>query len=292
MSNFALDKTICIIGSNKCIVNVFAKDYKVIESDKVSNIPPVDVYITTLYDSETINFIKEHAKDGDVLIVTGDVPIGTTSDFFFPIGIPQLHIGYCPLTSMNEVQVISGFTPEAIAEISEIYGRIYSSIISVSSTDTAEMFNITRLARKQVDCAFENEIINICNRYNIDSKEIFSTTTHPVYPSPNILELVLYNHIPMIANSLDLNQKRPLRKALNFLASYSNKRMLIVASSLSEDKAFIEEVNIICPDNYMIHTELTDDQLTSEYLSANFDVIAILDDSILLPDVTCKIVKI
>lgn len=292
MSDFALEKVVCIIGANQTLVDLFSKEYKVVSTDGVSPLDTsVDVFVTTKYSWAIFEFIKAHAKEGNVVIVTGNVPLGTTMDFFGSLRVQSLHVGYCPLTSLTKTQVISGITSEAAAEISEIYRRINPSIHIASSTDTAEMYNLAKLASQHVNTALENELLDICLTYRIPVQEVFNQTPM-AYPPPDFDDLFLYHEIPLINKASKLTKKRPLRKALDFLAKYSHQRILVVASQLLEDQAFVAEVATVCPDTYTLHTSLSNEQISSEYLSANFDVIAVLDDHIALPEVSCTIVHI
>ncbi|MCD6496916.1 MAG: nucleotide sugar dehydrogenase [Deltaproteobacteria bacterium] len=92
----------------------------------------------------------------------------------------------------NTPKVVGGCTPECLKRVEVLYGRFIDHLVSVSSTDAAEMVKLLENTFRAVNIALVNEVSIMCNRLGLDSWEVIdAASTKPFgymrfYPGPGL----------------------------------------------------------------------------------------------------------
>lgn len=133
--------------------------------------------------------IAKGLKKGDIVVLETTVPVGTTQKIIKPIlekisGLKagkDFHLGFSPermmtgyaISRYKEVpKVVGGINPEATHQIAEFYRKFCSTVVEVSSIETAEMTKIGEGVYRDVNIALANELFKICENNNIDFWEM------------------------------------------------------------------------------------------------------------------------
>lgn len=153
--------------------------------------------------------ISQYLQKDQLVILESSTYPGTTREVIKPAleqgsglvaGI-DFHIGYSPerIDPGNESfkveqisKVISGLTPECLELAEELYGKVFESVVSVSSPEVAEFTKLLENAHRLVNISFINELATICDEMNIDIWEVIEAAKTkpfgftPYYPGPGI----------------------------------------------------------------------------------------------------------
>ena len=143
--------------------------------------------------SANIDFIKRVSEsvasnliDGDFVILRSTVKLGTTNQIVRPIldrVKREYGLSFCPertlegaaLTELGALPQIIG-TSNAADKLraNSIFTRLTSSVVHVSSIETAELIKLTDNMQRDVHFAISNEVAKIGNAYEIDASEVIS----------------------------------------------------------------------------------------------------------------------
>ena len=140
-----------------------------------------------------IDFIKRVSEsvasnliDGDFVILRSTVKLGTTNQVVRPIldrATRSYGLSFCPertlegaaLAELGSLPQIIGTSNEVDkARANEIFTRLTSSVVHVSSIETAELIKLTDNMQRDVHFAISNEVAKIGNFYEIDASEVIS----------------------------------------------------------------------------------------------------------------------
>lgn len=143
--------------------------------------------------SANIDFIKRVSEsvasnliDEDFVILRSTVKLGTTNQIVRPIldrAKRAYGLSFCPertlegaaLTELGALPQIIG-TSNAADKLraNSIFTRLTSSVVHVSSIETAELIKLTDNMQRDVHFAISNEVAKIGNVYEIDASEVIS----------------------------------------------------------------------------------------------------------------------
>lgn len=170
----------------------------------INDLQDCSVYIVTVptpvdrFNKPDVSFISSAScevgtilKKGDIVIYESTVYPGATEDVCVPIlekisGLKlntDFFVGYSPErinpgdrvhTPANVVKVLAGSTPEATAEIKELYSVVIgeSLVYPVSSIKAAEACKVIENAQRDVNIAFINEMAKLLNTMGLDTSEV------------------------------------------------------------------------------------------------------------------------
>lgn len=130
--------------------------------------------------------VASNLVDGDFVILRSTVKLGTTNQVVKPIldaSQKRYGLSFCPertlegaaLAELGSLPQIIGAANEAdISRAKSIFARLTSSVIQVSSIETAELIKLTDNMQRDVHFAISNEVAKICNIFDIDASEVIS----------------------------------------------------------------------------------------------------------------------
>mgnify|MGYP003961361649 CR=1 FL=1 len=160
------------------------------------------------YVKSTLNLIKEHLREGQLLILESTTYPGTTAEEIVPViealGFKvgeNFYIGYSPeredpgnkdYTTKTIPKVVSGHTKNCLEVTTALYDQIVDTTVPVSSTQVAEMTKILENIHRAVNIGLVNELKMVADKMNIDINEVIkAAATKPFgftayYPGPGL----------------------------------------------------------------------------------------------------------
>jgi len=160
------------------------------------------------YVKSTLNLIKSHLVDNQVLILESTTYPGTTEEEIVPIIQEQgfkigenFYVGYSPeredpgnnnYTTKTIPKVVSGHTSNCLKLVQSIYDMIIDQTVPVSSTQVAEMTKILENIHRAVNIGLVNELKMVAHKMNIDINEVIKAASTkpfgftPYYPGPGL----------------------------------------------------------------------------------------------------------
>ena len=141
--------------------------------------------------------VASNLKDGDFVILRSTVKLGTTNTIVKPI-LNQTNrkfgLAFCPERTLEGAALSElGLLPQIIGTSNEsdkskanfIFTKLTSSVVHVSSIETAELIKLTDNMQRDVHFAISNEIAKIGNIFEIDASEVI-TAGKLGYPRTNL----------------------------------------------------------------------------------------------------------
>ena len=160
------------------------------------------------YVKSTLNLIKEHLREGQLLILESTTYPGTTAEEIVPViekvGFKvgeNFYIGYSPeredpgnkdYTTKTIPKVVSGHTKNCLEVTTALYDQIVDQTVPVSSTQVAEMTKILENIHRAVNIGLVNELKMVADKMNIDINEVIKAAATkpfgftPYYPGPGL----------------------------------------------------------------------------------------------------------
>ena len=154
--------------------------------------------------------IGQNMTGDELVIVRSTCPVGTTRQKVVPTLKEELekkgfkkdiNIAFAPertaegvaLKELNELpQIIGGINSECSFRASELFRNLTPTIIQVSSLETAEMIKLIDNSFRDVQFAYANEIMLLCEQVGVDTHEciknsnIHYTRNNIALPSPGV----------------------------------------------------------------------------------------------------------
>lgn len=147
------------------------------------------------------NSILPYIKKGNIVILESTSPVGTTEKIIKPIleksGLDigtDIYLGYCPERVIpgkiieelcNNDRIIGGINEVSALRIKDVYENFVKGQLFITDTNTAEMVKLTENAFRDVNIAFANELLKICDLLGINVWELISYCNK--HPRVNIL---------------------------------------------------------------------------------------------------------
>lgn len=113
-------------------------------------------------------------------------------DFFLAYSPERVDPGNDSFTLSNTPKVIAGITHSCLHLAQMLYSQIVDKVVSVSSTDTAEMVKLLENTFRSINIALVNEFAIMCHRLGLDVWEIINAAASkpfgfmPFYPGPGL----------------------------------------------------------------------------------------------------------
>ena len=160
------------------------------------------------YVKSTLDLVKDHLREEQVLILESTTYPGTTEEEIVPViealGFKvgeNFYIGYSPeredpgnkdYTTKTIPKVVSGHTKNCLEVTTALYDQIVDQTVPVSSTQVAEMTKILENIHRAVNIGLVNELKMVADKMNIDINEVIKAAATkpfgftPYYPGPGL----------------------------------------------------------------------------------------------------------
>lgn len=141
--------------------------------------------------------VANHLNDGDLVILRSTVKLGTTNTVVKPILEQTNHeygLAFCPERTLEGAALSElGSLPQIIgtsndtdkSKANSVFTKLTSSVVHVSSIETAELIKLTDNMQRDVHFAISNEVAKIGNVFEIDASEVI-TAGKLGYPRTNL----------------------------------------------------------------------------------------------------------
>ena len=160
------------------------------------------------YIQSTLQSIKVHLRENQLLVLESTTYPGTTEEEILPIiedaGFivgDNFFIGYSPeredpgnkdYTTKTIPKVVSGYTENCLKLTKALYDQIVDQTVPVSSPRVAEMTKILENIHRAVNIGLVNELKMVADKMNIDIYEVINAAATkpfgftPYYPGPGL----------------------------------------------------------------------------------------------------------
>jgi UDP-N-acetyl-D-glucosamine dehydrogenase len=160
------------------------------------------------YILKAVSEVRRYLRRGQLVILESTTFPGTTSEVILPMleesGLrvgEDFYLVYSPervdpgndrFRTRNIPKVVGGITPACTRHAAELYGNALERVVTVSSTEIAEMAKLLENTFRSVNIGFINEFSLLCDELGIDVWEIIdaaaerSTDFMPFYPGPGL----------------------------------------------------------------------------------------------------------
>ena len=160
------------------------------------------------YIKSTLDLVKSHLREEQLLILESTTYPGTTAEEIVPViealGFKigeNFYIGYSPeredpgnknFSTQTIPKVVSGHTQNCLEMVKSLYDEIVDQTVPVSSTQVAEMTKILENIHRAVNIGLVNELKMVADKMNIDINEVIQAAATkpfgftPYYPGPGL----------------------------------------------------------------------------------------------------------
>lgn len=144
-----------------------------INSDKTINLKHINTVKKTL---------NKYIKENDTIILESSIFVGGTRKLFSSFLKKNINVCFSPeRISPGEFEdctkipkIISGLNNESLLFIKNLYSQVIDTVISVSSTETAELCKLYENCFRVVNIAYVNEIADLSTKFNINFDEVIN----------------------------------------------------------------------------------------------------------------------
>jgi nucleotide sugar dehydrogenase len=239
--------------------------------------------------------LKTIAKPGSLIMVESSVYVGATKELFGEFRHNGVFVGFSPERvdpgrtepPMELIpKVISGVDESSLQRCSEIYGRVFQTIVPVSSTECAEMCKLYENCFRMVNIAYVNEISDMCDEKGISVHEMINASSTkpfgfmPFYPGLGVgghcipfnpYYLTKNGTLPVLEYSTHLMEKRPMKKANELVRHYQPNTVLVVGIGFKKGESLTTNSPGLALYKEFVrlgkHVDVYDPIVQSEYLT-------------------------
>jgi UDP-N-acetyl-D-glucosamine dehydrogenase len=155
-----------------------------------------------------VQVIRNHIRPGQLIILESTTYPGTTreivlpileesglragSEFFLAYSPERVDPGNATYGTRNIPKVVGGVTPRCAETAVLFYRQFIENVISVSSTDCAEMVKLLENTFRSVNIALANEMALACHSFGVNVWEVIEAAKTkpfgfmPFYPGPGL----------------------------------------------------------------------------------------------------------
>ena len=152
--------------------------------------------------------IAQHLHPGQLVVLESTTYPGTTRELLLPLfeekglGVGKdFYLAYSPeridpgnesFNLVNTPKVVAGITPSCSEAVQKLYSQIVTQVVTVSSTDTAEMVKLLENTFRSINIALVNEFAIMCHRLGLNVWEVIAAAASkpfgfmPFYPGPGL----------------------------------------------------------------------------------------------------------
>lgn len=246
--------------------NIYSTKQNVLFTTSQSDLMNVDCYLVCVPTNvvneqpdltnliQARDLLRSVAQYGSTIVIESSVYVGATRELFSEFSGCGIYIGFSPERvdpgriepPTHEIpKIISGLNMVSLDSIREYYSPVFTKLVEVSSTETAEMCKLYENCFRLVNIAYVNEIADACNRIGINPQEMISASATkpfgfmPFYPGlgigghciPNNPYYLMKNNrdiLPIVDQSIKLMETRPESKAKQLTEKYFFNNVLII----------------------------------------------------------------
>jgi nucleotide sugar dehydrogenase len=206
------------------------------------------------------------AKRNSTIVIESTIFVGGTRELFSDFLKCDVYVGFSPErvdpgriepVHSDIPKVVSGLNDDSCKMIIKYYSKIFSKLVSVSSTECAEMCKIYENCFRLINIAYANEMSDLCGDFKINPYEMINACSTkpfgfmPFYPglgvgghcipvNPYYIAKGNFKNLPCLEMSLKNSEQRPYKKAEKILSENKNSNnILIVGAAFKPGESLI-----------------------------------------------------
>lgn len=184
------------------------------------------------------DMVSRIAQPGSTVVVESSVTVGMTRALFSPLLEKGVHVGFSPervdpgrtFPAFEDIpKVVSGLNQASLERITELYSRVFNTVVPVSKPEVAEFTKLYENCQRLINIAYVNEIADACAKHGVDVHEVVNASaTKPFGFMPYAPSLGAGGHcipvnpfylfancdLPLLRSAAMANQERPAAKAV------------------------------------------------------------------------------
>lgn len=184
------------------------------------------------------DMVSRIARPGSTVVVESSVTVGMTRKLFSPLLAKGVHVGFSPervdpgrtFPAFEDIpKVVSGLDTASLERITELYSRVFNTVVPVSKPEVAEFTKLYENCQRLINIAYVNEIADACAKHGVDVHEVVAASaTKPFGFMPYTPSLGAGGHcipvnpfylfancdLPLLRSAAMANQQRPAAKAV------------------------------------------------------------------------------
>jgi UDP-N-acetyl-D-glucosamine dehydrogenase len=189
-----------------------------LDFDELARMDAIDICVPTplrktrdpdvSYIVAAVKEIAPRLKKGQLIVLESTTYPGTTDelvrpmleeggmtvgrDFFLSFSPERVDPGNERYHTRNIPKVVGGVTPACTAAVAELYGTVMEQVVTVTSTQVAEMVKLLENTFRSVNIGLVNELALMCDKMGIDVWEVIDAAATkpfgfmPFYPGPGL----------------------------------------------------------------------------------------------------------
>jgi nucleotide sugar dehydrogenase len=138
---------------------------------------------------ECINSVKtllhNYISDNNIIVLESSIYVGGTRELFSDFLKENIYVGFSPERISpgdhedceNIPKIISGLNKLSLEKINNIYSQVIKQVVTVSSTETAELCKLYENCFRVVNIAYVNEIADLSKKYKINFDEVIKASS-------------------------------------------------------------------------------------------------------------------
>lgn len=211
------------------------------------------------------NSLEKVVTPGSTIIVESSVYVGATRKIFGDLREKGIYIGFSPERvdpgrkaplSHDIPKIISGIDEVSLEMVRGYYEPVFTTLVEVSSLETAEVCKLYENCFRVVNIAFVNEIADFCEQRGINAKEVVSASSTkpfgfmPFQPGLGMGGHCLPNNpyylmkgeeasFPLLKQSIQEMEVRPYLKGDHLMRNYKFDSVLIVGLGFEKGESLL-----------------------------------------------------
>ncbi|CDW99707.1 hypothetical protein [Sporisorium scitamineum] len=118
--------------------------------------------------------VSRIAQPGSTVVVESSVTVGMTRELFSPLLAKGVNVGFSPervdpghtFPAFEDIpKVVSGLNQTSLERITELYSRVFNTVMPVSKPEVAEFTKLYESCQRLVNIAYVNEIADACAKH-------------------------------------------------------------------------------------------------------------------------------
>ncbi|OQE26575.1 hypothetical protein PENSTE_c005G06292 [Penicillium steckii] len=195
-----------------------------------------DKKINTTAIQKAVGTVRDHGKNGVIVVMESSVSVGMTRAFLGPlVSTKKFRVGMSPErvdpgrkhpVFQAIPKIISGIGSSSLDAIRELYEPVFDQLVIVSSLEVAEMTKLYENCQRMVCAAYSNEMANACATMGIDGWEVSQAAASkpfgylPFQPGPGVgghcipvnpYYLLQTCDMPILRQATESSARRPLK---------------------------------------------------------------------------------
>ncbi|EST07403.1 UDP-glucose/GDP-mannose dehydrogenase, dimerization [Kalmanozyma brasiliensis GHG001] len=194
--------------------------------------------VDTTHIKSAFAMVSRIAQPGSTVVVESSVTVGMTRELFSPLLAKGVHVGFSPervdpgrtFPAFEDIpKVVSGLDAASLERITELYSRVFTTVVPVSKPEVAEFTKLYENCQRLINIAYVNEIADACASHGVDVHEVvMASGTKPFGFMPYAPSLGAGGHcipvnpfylfancdLPLLRSAAMANQQRPAHKAV------------------------------------------------------------------------------